>query len=89
MIHFRKQVGEVIYSDLLKATLKVFRLQYAKIKVENQLRQERVENKAHQHQIKNLQGEFLTVDNETDKGATTQKLLNEKKIILFNSSKIN
>ena len=27
MIHFHKQVGEVIYSDLLKATLKVSRLQ--------------------------------------------------------------
>ena len=27
MIHFHKQVGDVIYSDLLKATLKVSRLQ--------------------------------------------------------------
>ena len=38
MIHFQKEVGEVIYSDLMKDTLKVSRLQSTKIKVENQLR---------------------------------------------------
>ena len=43
----------------------------------NQLRQERVENKAHQQQIKNIQGDLLTVDSEVDKGATTHKLLNK------------
>ena len=43
MIHLHKQTGEVIYSDLLKKTLKVSRLQSTKRKIENQLRQERVE----------------------------------------------
>ena len=46
MIHFYKHVGEVIYYDLLKATLKVSMLYSTKSKVENQVRQERVENKA-------------------------------------------
>ena len=46
MIHLHKQTGEVIQSDLLKENLKVSRLQSTKIKIENQLRQERVENKA-------------------------------------------
>ena len=78
MIHLRKHDGEVIYSDLLKATLKVSRLQSANSKVDNQLSQERVENKAPQQQIKNIQGELLTIDNEADKGEATQKLLNEK-----------
>ena len=49
MIHFQKEVGEVIYSDLMKDTLKVSRLQSTKIKVENELRHKRVENKAHQN----------------------------------------
>ena len=52
MIHLHKKTGEVIYSDLLKATLKVSRLQSSKSKVENQGRQERAENKAHIQQIK-------------------------------------
>ena len=38
MIHIHKQTGEVIYSDFLKATLKVSILKSAKSKVENQLR---------------------------------------------------
>ena len=42
------------------------------------MRQERVENKGHQQQIKKLQGDLLVVDNEADKGETIHKLLNEK-----------
>ena len=35
LIHLYKQTGEVIYSDLLKATFKVSKLQYTKTKIEN------------------------------------------------------
>ena len=38
MIYLHKKTAEVIYNDLLKATLKVSRLQSTKSKVENQLR---------------------------------------------------
>ena len=78
MIHLHKQTREVIYNDLLKATLKVFRLQSTKTNIENQLRQEKVENKAHQQQIKKLQGYLLAANGETNKGEATQKLLAEK-----------
>ena len=78
MIHLHKQTREVIYNDLLKETLKVSRLQSSKTKIENQLRQERVENKAHLQQIKNLQGYLLTPDSDTNKGEETQKLLAKK-----------
>ena len=37
-----------------------------------------MENKAYQQQIKNLQGDLLTIDNETNKGEVTQKILAEK-----------
>ena len=67
MIHLHKQTGEALYSDLLKATLKVSRLQSTKSKIENWLRKERVENKAHLQQIKNIQGDMLTIDIDTNK----------------------
>ena len=38
------------------------------MKVENQIRQERVENKAHQQQIKKIQGDLLTANSEEVKG---------------------
>ena len=38
MIHLHKKTGEVIYSDFLKVTLKVSRLESSKTKVENHLR---------------------------------------------------
>ena len=74
MIHLHKQIGEVICSDFLKANLKVSRLQSTKTKIKNQLRQERVENKAHRQQIKKLkklQGDLLSADSETNKGEAT------------------
>ena len=38
MIHLYNQTGEVIYSDLLKATLKVSKMQSTQTKIENQIR---------------------------------------------------
>ena len=78
MIHLHKQAEEVIYSDLLKDTLKVSRLQSTKSKIKNQLRQEKVENKAHQQQIKKLKGDWLVIDSQADKWAATQNFLNKK-----------
>ena len=78
MIHLHKQNGEVIYSDLLKATLKVSRLQSTKSKIENQLRQEKVENKAYQQQNKKIRGDQLAADSEENKGEENKKFLNEK-----------
>ena len=62
MIHLHKQAGDIIYTNLLKATLKVSRLQSIKSKIENHLRQEKVENKSHQQQIKKLQTDLLSTD---------------------------
>ena len=47
-IHLHKQTGEVIYTDLMKATLKVSKLQTIVSNIEGQLKQEKVENKIHQ-----------------------------------------
>ena len=79
MNHLHKQTGEVIYNDLLKATLKVSRMKSTKTKIRNQLRHERVENRAHQQEIKKLQGDLLTANSETNKGDATQKMLAKNK----------
>ena len=71
MINLQKQAGDIIYTDLLKATLQVSKLQSSKRKVENLLRWEKVKNKSHQTQIKKLQVELLVAD----KGAAEHKLL--------------
>ena len=78
MIHLHKKTGDILFTDLLKATLKLLKLHTTKSKIENQLRQEKVENKYHQAQIKKLQTDLLTVEGQDDKGEGIQKLLNEK-----------
>ena len=48
MIHLHKQTGDILFTHLLKITMELSKLQTLKGKIENQLRQEKVENKAHQ-----------------------------------------
>ena len=70
MIHLQREIGDIIYTDLLKETWQVSKLQSSKKRVEYLLRKEKVENKSHQTQIKKLQVELLVADIQDDKGAT-------------------
>ena len=54
MIHFQKQTGDILFTNLLSYTLKLSKLEVTKSKIENQVRQENVENRDHQVQIKKL-----------------------------------
>ena len=78
MIHLHKQARDIIYIDTLKAIFKVSRMQSRKSKIENQIKKEKLENKAHQQHIKKLQTYLLAANNQADKGAAKHKLLNEK-----------
>ena len=78
MIHLHKQARDIIYTDILKATLKVSMMHSSKSKIENHLKKEKVENKAHQQQIKKMQTYLFPAISQVDKGATKHKLLNEK-----------
>ena len=79
MIHLHKQTRDILFTHLLKITLELSKLQILKVKSENQLRQEKVENKAHQTQIKKLQTKLLDAGGQSDKGAGhIQRLLDEK-----------
>ena len=62
MIHLHRETSDIIYTDLLQETLQVSNLQYSKKRVEDPLRKEKVENRAHQTQIKMLQVELLVAD---------------------------
>ena len=50
MIYLNKKIGDILFTNRLKATLKLSKLQTSKSRIENQLRQEKVENKSHQLQ---------------------------------------
>ena len=77
-IQLHKQTGEVIYSDLLHATMKVNKLQALVDKMEVQLKHEKVENKANMVQIKKLQGDVIRLGSEPGNVQATKKLLEEK-----------
>ena len=66
MIHLHKQTGVIIHTDLVKSILKISKLQTSKSRIENQLRQEKIENRAHQAQMKKLQTYLLLDENEAD-----------------------
>ena len=78
MIHFHKQTSDILFTNLLKSTLKLSKLEVTKSKIENQLRQEKVENRAHQAQIKKLQEDIIAARGQVDKGQGMKKLSDEK-----------
>ena len=79
MIDLHNNTWDILFNHLLKFTLALSKLHILKGKIENQLRQEKVENKAHQTQIKKLQTELLATVGQSDKGVVCiQRLLDEK-----------
>ena len=66
VIHIHKQIGDILFTHLLKITVALSKLYILKGKSENQLRQEKVENKAHQTQIKKLQTKLLAAGGQRE-----------------------
>ena len=77
-IQLHKQTGDIIYSDLLHAIMKITKLQSLVDKMEVQLKHERVENKANLIQIKKLQGDVVSLGTKPGNMQATKKLLEEK-----------
>ena len=86
MIHLHQGISDFLYTDLIQATWQISKLTIGKKRVEELPRKEKVENKAHQVQIKKILVDTLVADNSRDKGTTTQSLLkdNEGTIKLLN-----
>ena len=79
-IQFHKQTGDVIYSDLLHAIMKVNKLQSLVDKMEVQLKHEKVENKENLIQIKNLQRDVTSFGSEPRNVQATKKILEQRTI---------
>ena len=77
-IQLHKQIGDVIYSALLHAIMKVNKLQSLVDKMKVQLKHEKVGNKANLIQIKKLQGDVVSLGNEPGNVQETKNLLEEK-----------
>ena len=77
-IQLHKQTGDVIYSDLLHAIMRITKLQSLVDKMEVQLKHGKVENKANLIQIKKLQGDVISLGTEPSSMQETKKLLEEK-----------
>ena len=71
MIHLHREIGDIIYTKLLKSTLQVSKLESNKKKFQDLLQKEKVDNKA-------LKEELLKVDGQSGKGAVAQNLFDEK-----------
>ena len=74
-IQLHKQTGDIIYSDLLHAIMKVNKLQALVDKMEVQLKHEKVENKANLIQIKKLQGDVVSLGSEPGNAQATKNIL--------------
>ena len=77
-IQLHKQTGDVIYSDLLHAIMKITKLQSLVDNMEVQLKHEKVENKANLIQIKKLQGDVVILGIEPSNIQVTKNILEEK-----------
>ena len=73
-IQLHKQTGDVIYSNLLHAIMKVNKLQALVDKMEVHLKHEKVENKENMIQIKKLQGDVISLGSEPGNVQATKKL---------------
>ena len=77
-IQLHKKTGDIIYSDLLHAMMRVNKLQVLVDKLEVRLKHEKVENKANAIQIKKLQEDIISLGNERDNTQEIKRLLEEK-----------
>ena len=77
-IQLHKQIGDIIYSDLLHAMVKINKLQVLVDKLEVQLKHEKVENKVNSIQIKKLQADIVSSGDETGNTQAIRRLLEEK-----------
>ena len=77
-IQLPKQIGDIIYSYLLHAMVKINKLQVLVDKLEVQLKHEKVENKANSIQIKKLIADIVSSGDETGNTQAIRRLLEEK-----------
>ena len=78
IINLHQGIIEFLSTNVLQAALQGSKLTAGKKRVEEMLWKERLENKAHQTQIRKLQIDLSIADTPGDKGTATQRILKEK-----------
>lgn len=77
-INLHRQIGEIIYSNLVQSTVSNTKFQANLAKVQNHLMQEKTENKAWQVQIRELQQKIIDLGVDLENAKPVKDLLKEK-----------
>ena len=77
-INFHKQASEILYSDLLKSYLNKNKLQAKVVKLEEQIKREKVASKGWKVQVKKLETDLVNLGSKPNEKKSNKKLIDEK-----------
>jgi predicted RNase H-like nuclease (RuvC/YqgF family) len=77
-INFHKQASEILYSDLLKSYLSKTKLEEKVVKLEEQIKREKVASKGWKTQVKKLEADLVNLGSVSTKKKSNKKLIEEK-----------
>ena len=77
-INFHKQASEILYSDLLKSYLSKTKLEKKVIKLEEQIKREKVASKGWKTQVKKLEVDLVNFGSMPTEKKTNKNLIEEK-----------
>ena len=78
IIHLNKEIGDILNTRLLKATIQMSKLEENREKTSNLLRKARVENTTLKSQVNKLRKEAMQIEGPTQKGSLASELLDDK-----------
>lgn len=77
-INFHKQSTEILYSDLLKSYLNKNKMEAKVIKLEDQIKREKVASKGWKVQVKKLETDLVNLGSKPNEKKSNKKLIDEK-----------
>ena len=77
-INFHKQASKILYSDLLKTCLNKNKLEVKVIKLEEQIKREKVASKGWKTQVKKLETDLVNLGSKPNEKKSNKKLIEEK-----------
>ena len=77
-VNFHKQAYEILYSDLLKSYLNKNKLEAKVIKLEEQIKREKVASKGWKTQVKKLETYLVNLGSKPNEKKSNKKLIDEK-----------
>ena len=77
-INFHKQASEILYFDLLRSYLSKNKLQGKVIKLEEQIKREKVASKGWKTKVKKLEADLVNLNSTPNEKKSNKKLIEEK-----------